>query len=106
MKIGKCIVLCVSVAAAVAVPAASLDEKAAEGRLSVRDFGAKGDGTTDDTAAIQAGIDYLAARGGVYDPDSRFRGSITYLQGYPGNGECFFPVEGGTNITLRPLGAK
>ena len=43
---------------------ATLDGKAAGGRLSVRDFGARGDGTTDDTAAIQAGLDYLAARGG------------------------------------------
>ncbi len=43
---------------------------------------------------------------GVYDPDSRFRGSITYLQGCPGNGRCFFPVDGGTNLTLRVLGQR
>ena len=43
---------------------------------------------------------------GVWDPDSRMRGSITYLQGYPGNGQCFYPVLGGTNLTLRVLGAK
>ena len=45
-------------------------------------------------------------RYGVWDPDSRFRGSIVYLQGYPGNGSCFFPVEGGTNLAVRALGAK
>jgi hypothetical protein len=32
--------------------------------LSVRDFGAVGDGTADDTAAIQAALTYLTARGG------------------------------------------
>ena len=45
-------------------------------------------------------------RYGVWDPDNRFRGSIVYLQGYPGNGSCFFPVEGGTNLAVRALGAK
>ena len=43
---------------------------------------------------------------GVHDPASRFRGSITYLQGFPGNGQCFFPVKGGTNLTLRVLGDR
>ena len=41
---------------------------------------------------------------GVWDPGSRMRGSITYLQGYPGNGRCTYPVFGGTNLTLRVLG--
>ena len=45
-------------------------------------------------------------RYGVWDPDNRMRGSITYLQGYPGNGQCVYPVLGGTNLTLRALGER
>jgi hypothetical protein len=41
--------------------------------ISVRDFGAVGDGVTDDTAAIQAAIDYAA---GVASPTYPYRGAV------------------------------
>ena len=43
---------------------------------------------------------------GVFDPDSRFRGNVTHLQGCPGNWKCHFPVLGGTNLVIRALGEK
>ncbi len=50
------------------------------GLYSVRDFGAKGDGATKDTAAIQAAIEACARSGGgrVYFPNGKFlSGTIT-----------------------------
>jgi hypothetical protein len=42
--------------------------------VSVQDFGAVGDGTTDDTTAIQNALDSLSATGGVvYAPEGQYR---------------------------------
>lgn len=47
-------------------------------QISVKDFGAQGDGVTDDTSAIQAGIAYVAANGGVlYFPPGSYMCSAT-----------------------------
>lgn len=41
--------------------------------VSVKDFGAKGDGTTDDSSSIQAAIDSLAQGGRVYFPNGTYK---------------------------------
>ncbi len=50
-----------------------------EGRdVSVKAFGAKGDGTTDDTASVQAAIDAVAEDGGqVFFPAGTYRCNVT-----------------------------
>jgi len=47
--------------------------------VSVKDFGAVGDGVTDDTAAVQAAVTYVVGRGGgkIYAPAGKYRISDT-----------------------------
>ena len=62
-----------------------------EGKLrdvvSVKDFGAVGDGTTDDTAAIQAAINAVLPRGTIYFPEGIYLASNTiYIDAISGLG--------------------
>ena len=72
--------------------------------INVFDFGAKGDGVTDDTAAIQSAIDYTAKRGGgkilfPYTPRGYRIASpaIEEVNGKPVRAQLVIPA-GGANI--------
>lgn len=56
------------------------------GVVNVLEFGAKGDGVTDDTAAIQSAIDYVATRnsGHVFIPANTYKVSTLYMKGKVG----------------------
>ncbi|MEI9851923.1 MAG: glycosyl hydrolase family 28-related protein [Sphingomonas sp.] len=75
-------------AGAALLPLPAFARRPAEGWVSVRDFGAKGDGTTIDTPAINKAIEHAAARGG---------GTVWFP---PGTYACF-TIRLKSNITVH-----
>lgn len=86
-----------------------LDQKFKDLFINVKDYGAKGDGVTDDTAAIQAAIDATIAAGAqnVYFPTGSYVASgltNTELVNFVGDGASF--VGGTYNIFIPGMQAK
>lgn len=74
-------------------------QRDAPGQASIVSFGATGDGSTDDSAAITAAIESIRAQGGgvVYFPPGTYR-----AQGLPIYGDVWY-VGGGTDTTVVKL---
>jgi polygalacturonase len=86
---------------------------------SVKDFGAKGDGITDDTKAIQEAIDNCASKGWkVFFPEGTFMTGTVYLRSnttleltvkaiWKGIGRTdAYPVQRPVGLSGKPLGAR
>ena len=80
--------------------------------VNVKDFGAVGDGATDDTAAIQAAINAAVSIGNAiveFPPKTYLVSTLTVSQACPSwNVACFLSITGGTSslkITLKGNGS-
>ena len=90
------------------VAAVALCAVVARGAFDVRDFGAKGAGVTDDTAAFQAAIDAVVAQGAgkivvPYSPKGyRIAGpGREFVDGKPCRGQLVIPPTKGLNIAFE-----
>ena len=68
--------------------------------VDVREFGASGNGATDDTAAVQAAIDNATLCGGgiVWFPTGRYNLSQIHV-----GGQCAYTLALATTATLPPV---
>jgi hypothetical protein len=99
-----------AVASTVSCGAISDNEVKSKGMLNAMDFGAKGDGTTDDTKAIQSALDKAAlSNGAVFIPEGNYLCSELKVPqgiGIHGLPAWSYRKGMGTVLTLKGVGSK